>query len=73
MAAWPPLPRPAEPSLTFRKMPFVKLHIWEVATWEIVTWEVALGKRPLGKYLTPLDSLKDTVTSTKLKTVEAVN
>ena len=39
---------------TFGKLLLGKLHIWEVATWEIVTWEVSLGKRPFGKYLTPI-------------------
>ena len=33
-------------SLTFVKLPFGKLYIWEVANSEIVTWEVAFGKVP---------------------------
>ena len=43
--------RPRRPNLTFKKLPFGKLHIWEVATWnKIVTWEVTIGKMPLGKH-----------------------
>ena len=34
------------PNLTFGKLPFGKLHIWEVASKEFVTREVAVWKVP---------------------------
>ena len=41
-----PLQRFRGPNLTFGKLPFGKLHIWEVASKEFVTREVAVWKVP---------------------------